>query len=54
MFRKGVGAIFLGNVNAPFEMKDQANLLHGAVRNTGVFLYESGRAGTIQQIDLAV
>lgn len=52
--QKGVGAIFLGNVSTPFEMKDRENVLDGQVRNSGVFLYESGQAGTIQQIDLAV
>jgi len=52
--QKGIGAIFLGNTNTPFEMKDSGINLQGQVKNSGVFLYESGLAGTIQQIDLAV
>jgi hypothetical protein len=52
--QKGVGAIFLGNTSTPFEMKDSANKLQGQVQSSGIFLYENGQAGTIQQIDLAV
>lgn len=52
--QKGVGAIFLGNTGTPFEMKDSGNKLQGQVKSSGIFLYESGLAGTIQQIDLAV
>ncbi len=52
--QKGIGAIFLGNTGTAFEMKDSSNKLQGQVQSTGVFLYENGRAGTIQQIDLAV
>jgi hypothetical protein len=52
--QKGVGAIYLGNTSTSFEMKDSGNNLQGQVKNSGVFLYESGLAGTIQQIDLAV
>lgn len=52
--QKGVGAIFLGSTGTPFEMKDRENNLDGQIRGSGVFLYENGLAGTIQQIDLAV
>lgn len=52
--QKGVGAIFLGNTGTSFEMKDSGNNLQGQVKSSGIFLYESGLAGTIQQIDLAV
>lgn len=52
--QKGVGAIFLGNTGTSFEMKDSGNNLQGQVKSSGVFLYESGLAGTIQQVDLAV
>ena len=48
----GVGAISLGHVSTPFELKDAQNQLLGAVRSTGVFLQENGNTGTIQQIDL--
>lgn len=48
----GVGAIHLGQVSSPFEIKDRNNQLLGAVRSTGIFLQENGNTGTIQQIDL--
>ena len=49
----GVGALFLDRVATPFTLRtNQAEL--GAVRATGVYLSESGRAGAMQQIDLVV
>jgi hypothetical protein len=51
---KGVGAIFLNNTATPFALKDQQNQLQGQVRSSGVFLYESGKAGAVQQVDLVV
>jgi hypothetical protein len=50
----GVGAISLNHVNTPFSLKDSGNQLLGALRATGLFLYEDGRVGSAQQIDLAV
>lgn len=50
----GVGAIYLGNVDTAFAVKDASNQLQGQLRQTGVFLHENGNAGTIQQVDLAV
>ncbi len=50
----GVGAIYLGNVNTEFSLNSQAdNKTNAVVRQTGMFLYENGNAGTVQQIDLA-
>lgn len=49
-----VGAIFLGNAEAEFGMKNQANQLLGQNHKAGVYLKESGGAGVVQQIDLAV
>lgn len=50
----GVGAIYLGNVSTEFSLNSQTdNKTNGAVRQTGMFLYENGEAGTLQQIDLA-
>lgn len=51
-----VGAIFLGNVATGFALKDTQNQNqdNGQIRSTGVFLKESGGAGTVQQIDLTV
>ncbi|MDE7313309.1 MAG: hypothetical protein K2N87_17085 [Eubacterium sp.] len=50
----GVGAIYLGNVNTEFSLNSQAdNKTNAVVRQTGMYLYEDGTAGTMQQIDLA-
>lgn len=50
-----VGAIYLGNVSTEFSLNNiSTNQTNGVVKNTGVFLKESGSAGTIQHIDLAV
>lgn len=50
----GVGAISLDRLTTPFALKGAQNKLLGEVRNSGVYLTEDGRAGTVQQIDLAV
>lgn len=50
----GVGAIYLGNVNTEFSLNSKNdNQTNAVVRQTGMFLYENGQAGTMQQIDLA-
>lgn len=51
---KGVGAIYLNHLATPFAMKDGSNELLGQVRDSSIFLGDSGSVGTIQQIDLAV
>ncbi|NTV70910.1 MAG: VCBS repeat-containing protein [Azonexaceae bacterium] len=48
----GVGAIALSRIATPFDLKTNANELLGQIRTSGIFLHESGTAGTIQQIDL--
>ncbi len=48
----GVGALYLGRVASPFSVKTETNQTLGLVRSSGVFLYESGMAGTLQQVDL--
>lgn len=50
----GIGAIFLNNTATPFSLKDGQNQLQAQVRSSGVFLYESGKAGAVQQVDLVV
>lgn len=50
---KGVGAICLQNAATDFTLKGQEGQTRGAIRNTGVFLYENGSAGTIQHVDVA-
>ncbi|HEX3048490.1 MAG TPA: hypothetical protein VHY08_27320 [Bacillota bacterium] len=52
--QKGIGAIYLGNVDTQFSYKEAANQTQGQVHRTGVFLKEDGTAGTVQQIDLVV
>lgn len=50
---KGVGAICLQNTSTDFTLQGQGGRTQGVVRNTGVFLYENGLAGTIQHVDMA-
>ena len=50
---KGVGAICLKNASTDFTQKGQDGRTLGAVRNTGVFLYENGNVGTVQHVDVA-
>lgn len=49
-----VGALSLGRVSTPFEIKDSSNALLGQIRTSGIFLQEDGKAGTMQQIDLTI
>lgn len=49
----GVGAICLQRANTDFTMKDANNDAKGAIRSTGIFLYENGNVGTVQHLDLA-
>lgn len=51
----GVGAIYLGHTATEFSLNTlDTNQTQGIVRSTGVFLKESGGAGTIQHVDLVV
>ena len=50
----GVGAIYLGRAETPFDLKDGANQELGVVRSSGIYLAENGGAGSVQQIDLMV
>lgn len=50
---KDVGAIYLGNVDTNYSLNSKLdNTVNGAIRKTGLFLYESGMTGTIQHVDL--
>lgn len=49
----GVGALYLGSAAADFSLKNKANITNAIVRATGMFLYEDGKTGTMQQLDLA-
>ena len=52
--KAGIGAIFLGSADSPFDIKDQNNALAGKVQSTGIFIRENGSAGIVQQLDLVV
>lgn len=52
--QREVGAIATGNVASPFELRGTGNSDLGAVAASGVFLTEDGRAGSVQEINLAV
>ncbi len=52
---KGVGAICIAKVSTDFSLNSlKTNQTNGQIRSTGVFLYENGNAGTMQQLDLAI
>ena len=50
---KGIGAIYLGNVETPFSLEN-AGRLDANIRRTGIFLRENGTAGTLQHVDMVV
>jgi hypothetical protein len=52
--RRKVGAIALGNVASPFELRGTGNSNLGAIAASGLFLAEDGPIGSIQEIDLTV
>lgn len=50
----GVGAISLSYAeNASFNLTDSENTLEGQLNGAGIFLFENGNVGSINQIDLA-
>lgn len=49
----GVGAICLQRASTDFTHTDANNDVKGAIRSTGIFLYENGNVGTVQHLDLA-
>lgn len=49
-----VGALYLGHLTTPFELRGAGNGSLGAIRSSGVFLTDEDDAGTVQQIDLTV
>jgi len=51
---KNVGAIFLGHVSSPFQLKDTNNQSLGEVVNSGIYLKEDGGVGVVQEINLTV
>lgn len=51
---KEIGALLLDHAATPFSLTDGANNVEGQLRDTSIYLTESGRAGTIQELDVAV
>jgi hypothetical protein len=49
---KGVGAICLGSQSTDFTITNDSNVAKGYIRQSGMFLYESGAVGSVQQVDL--
>lgn len=49
----GIGAIFLENTSTQFDMAFPDNSLKGRLKSSGLFLFENGNVGSVQQIDLA-
>lgn len=50
----GVGAIYLGYEDTQFSLNNVENKTNAVIQKTGLFLYENGMSGTVQQMDLAV
>ena len=51
---KGIGALYLGSADTEFSLNDvSTNETYAKIRQTGIFLYESGDVGTMQHLDLA-
>ncbi|WP_169310336.1 hypothetical protein [Pseudothermotoga thermarum] len=53
LLEKNVGAIYLGFVRTGFDVYDSEQFV-GRLQNSGVFLSENGKPGTVQQVDLRV
>lgn len=50
----GVGALYLGQVATPFDLRGAANDTLGVTRSSGIYLREDGSVGPVSQIDLSV
>ncbi len=51
---KGIGALYLGSVETPFELKASSGETKAMMRESSVYLGEEGGVGTLQEIDLVV
>jgi hypothetical protein len=51
---KNIGAIYLGHATTPFQLRTADNQSLGEVTETGVYLTENGKTGTVQQINFSV
>jgi len=50
----GVGAIYVGNIDTEYSIKNSQNTSLGEIKSSSIFLKEDGTAGTIHHIDLVV
>jgi len=50
--QSNIGAINVGYIDSPFDLKDQDNNLQGQILRTGFYLSETRTPGTIQQLDV--
>lgn len=51
----GVGALYLGSASTEFSLNDtETNKTNAVVRKTGIYLKESGEAGTLNHVDLVL
>jgi hypothetical protein len=48
-----IGALNVGCIDSPFDLKDQHNSLQGRILRAGVYLSNTGTAGSVQQLDVA-
>jgi len=51
---KNIGALYLGSVVTPFELKSDDGDTQAQMRESSIYLKESGEVGTLQEIDLVV
>lgn len=51
---KNIGAIYLGHATTSFQLRTVNNQSLGEITDTGVYLTEDGKTGTLQQIDFSV
>lgn len=52
--QKGIGAIYLGNIDGQFTYANSYNEHQGISRKAGIFVKEDGGVGSVQQIDLVI
>lgn len=50
----GVGALYLGNVATPFDLRGSGNETLGVMRASSIYVRDNGTVGTVSQIDLSV
>lgn len=51
---KKVGAIYLGNLSTPFQVKDSENRAQAEIAKSGFYLTENGEIGSVQQLNFVV